>query len=114
MAFGQASGPPANARQIEELASLLSDNGYDSFREARHPFGLNQRQSNGRFTIDEATELIERLEAMETVASGDGLPDLPSPHASGGAVPSSSAAKVKADRRRRERDSESVVSIDAE
>ena len=75
MAFGQAAGPPANARQIEELASMLSENGYDSFREARHPFGLNQRQANGKFTIDEAAGLIQRLEAMATVTSGDDTTD---------------------------------------
>ena len=63
MAFGQASGPPASARQIQELADLLQARGFDSFKEARHPFGLTQRQAGGKFTVDEATELIERLAA---------------------------------------------------
>ena len=63
MAFGQASGPPASARQIQELAELLEARGFDSFKEARHPFGLTQRQAGGKFTVDEATELIERLTA---------------------------------------------------
>lgn len=115
MAFGQAAGPPANARQIEELAAMLSENGYESFREARHPFGLNQRQANGKFTVDEATALLERLEAMSTVAaSGDESIAGESQHASGAVVPSSPAARTKAEQRRLDRDSESVVSIDAE
>ncbi len=63
MAFGQASGPPASARQIQELADLFEARGFDSFKEARHPFGLTQRQAGGKFTVDEATELIERLAA---------------------------------------------------
>ena len=63
MAFGQAAGPPASAKQLAQLAALLAEAGYDSFREARHPFDLTQRQSNGKFTHDEASELIERLES---------------------------------------------------
>lgn len=63
MAFGQASGPPATAAQIAELTDLLARAGFDGFREARHPYGLTQRQSNGKFTRDEADELIERLTA---------------------------------------------------
>ena len=65
MAFGQAAGPPASAKQLEHLAALLADAGYDSFKEARHPFALNQRQAGGRFTGAEASELIEQLEAGE-------------------------------------------------
>ena len=61
MAFGQASGPPASAKQIAYLASLLADAGYDTFREARHPFGLTQRQAGGKFTSGEASHLIDRL-----------------------------------------------------
>src|SRR5215218_9261898 len=61
MAFGQASGPPASAKQIAYLASLLQDAGYDTFREARHPFGLTQRQAGGKFTTSEASHLIDRL-----------------------------------------------------
>lgn len=63
MAFGQAAGPPASAKQLAELAALLAEAGYDSFREARHPYGLTQRQANGKFTSGEAAELLERLEA---------------------------------------------------
>lgn len=62
MAFGQAAGPPASAKQLAQLAEVLAEAGYDSFREARHRFGLTQRQSNGKFTRDEASELLSRLE----------------------------------------------------
>jgi hypothetical protein len=69
MAFGQQSGPPATARQLQELLALLQDAGHDSFRAARGPMGFTQRQGNGKFTRDEADELIARLqEAAETGA----------------------------------------------
>lgn len=71
MAFGQSAGPPAGQRQLDQLAELLQRAGYATFREARHPFGLNQRQAGGRFTGPEADELIERLEAAEAVRWGD-------------------------------------------
>ncbi|MFN8052176.1 MAG: hypothetical protein U0Q22_12100 [Acidimicrobiales bacterium] len=61
MAFGQSSGPPASAKQVEYLASLLEEHDYGTFREARHKLGLTQRQANGRFSVGEASELIERL-----------------------------------------------------
>jgi hypothetical protein len=63
MAFGQPTGPPASAREIARLAELLEVAGYTSFKEARHPKGLTQRQAAGKFTRDEAAELILRLEA---------------------------------------------------
>ncbi len=83
MAFGQAAGPPASAKQLAALAALLTEAGYASFREARHPFGLTQRQANGKFTQDEAVALVERLEAAAEVGlgltdervPGDGVPD---------------------------------------
>ncbi len=62
MTFGQASGPPASAKQLAQLGELLAAAGYASFREARHPLGLTQRQSNGKFTRDEADELAAQLE----------------------------------------------------
>lgn len=77
MAFGQAAGPPASAKQLEQLAEALADAGYDSFREARHPFGLTQRQSNGKFTRDEVSELLSRLEEGE--GAGDEVPPDPAP-----------------------------------
>lgn len=70
MAFGQAAGPPASAKQLAALAALLAEAGYASFREARHPLGLTQRQANGKFTQGEAGELLDRLEAAAEVGPG--------------------------------------------
>ena len=69
MAFGQASGPPAPQRRVAELAELLEARGFDSFKEARHPFGLTQRQAAGKFTTGEVDELIDRLEGDAEVAA---------------------------------------------
>ncbi len=63
MAFGQQSGPPATARQVQQLTELLHAAGHTDFRDARGPLGLTQRQAGGRFTRDEADALIARLEA---------------------------------------------------
>jgi hypothetical protein len=63
MTFGQQSGPPASAKDLQRLLSLLNDAGFDSFREARGPMGFTQRQGSGKFTRQEAAELIELLEA---------------------------------------------------
>ena len=60
MALGQ-SGPPASAKQVAYLQALLEKAGYTAFREARRPFGLTQRQASGKFTKQEASELIDRL-----------------------------------------------------
>lgn len=70
MAFGQSAGPPATAKQLQQLTELVTAAGHDGFRDARGPLGLNQRQAAGRFTRDEADELIERLQAE---AEGDGV-----------------------------------------
>jgi hypothetical protein len=67
MAFGQVSGPPAPAKQLAQLTDLLARQGYASFKEARHPLDLTQRQAAGKFTSAEATELIERLTAAVEV-----------------------------------------------
>lgn len=77
MAFGQAAGPPASAKQLTQLAELLAEAGYESFREARHPFGLTQRQSNGKFTRDEASELLARLEDGRVEDGGAALDEAP-------------------------------------
>jgi hypothetical protein len=61
MSFGQSSGPPASAKQVAYLRSLVEQAGYDSFREARHPLGLTQRQAGGKFTTREASTLIDQL-----------------------------------------------------
>lgn len=72
MAFGQSSGPPATAKQVQRLEVLLSEAGHLDFRDARGPLGLTQRQAAGRFTRDEADSLIERLEQeAERAAPGD-------------------------------------------
>ena len=63
MSFGQPSGPPATARQLRDLTALVESAGHTGFRDARGPLGLTQRQAGGRFTRDEAEELIARLEA---------------------------------------------------
>ena len=70
MAFGQQSGPPASATQIRELLALLKEAGHADFRDARGPMGFTQRQAGGKFTRDEAAEIIAQLidaEAGESV-----------------------------------------------
>lgn len=62
MAFGQQSGPPATARQVQELLALLHAAGHSDFRDARGPLGFTQRQAGGKFTRDEAAAFIEQLE----------------------------------------------------
>jgi len=66
MAFGQQSGPPASARQVQYLEALLVKAGHSSFRDARGPLGLTQRQSSGKFTRDEASTLIDQLLQADT------------------------------------------------
>jgi hypothetical protein len=66
MAFGQQSGPPATARQVNELLGLLQEAGHTDFRDARGPMGFTQRQANGKFTRDEADSFIEQLQDAET------------------------------------------------
>lgn len=72
-----ASGPPASTKQVAYLASLLEKAGFVSFREARHPMGLNQRQAGGKFTVQEASALIDQL--LDTDVS----PDVVAPVADG-------------------------------
>ena len=72
MAFGQQSGPPATARQLDELLELLQAAGHDGFRDARGPMGFTQRQAAGKFTRAEADELIERLQS--TAEDDDAAP----------------------------------------
>lgn len=62
MAFGQQSGPPASARQIRELLTLLNEAGHSDFRDARGPMGFTQRQAAGKFTRDEAKAFIDGLQ----------------------------------------------------
>lgn len=106
MAFGQASGPPAPQRRVSELAELLEARGFDSFKEARHPFGLTQRQAAGKFTTGEVDELIDRLEGEAEVEAAAA----PTPKAA-----TDEAAPETADqRRRRERQEEVAVKLNAD
>jgi hypothetical protein len=61
MSFGRQSGPPASAKQISYLLSLVEKAGHTGFRDARGPLGLTQRQAGGKFTKGEASALIDRL-----------------------------------------------------
>lgn len=62
MSFGQVSGPPATAKQVNELLSLLNDVGHSDFRDARGPLGFTQRQAGGKFSRDEADAFIQQLQ----------------------------------------------------
>jgi hypothetical protein len=70
MAFGQ-SAPPATPKQVQYLLSLVQKAGHTSFRDARGPLGLTQRQASGKFSKNEASALIDRLLAGEGDGSGD-------------------------------------------
>src|SRR6476661_8370708 len=74
MSFGQQSGPPASSKQVAYLLSLLEAEGYD-FSTGRHHYGLNQRQARGKFTVGEASDLIDRLVARAE-ADPEGAPTL--------------------------------------
>jgi len=52
-------------KQVAEIESLLERAGFSSLREARHIYGLTQRQAGGKFTTGEANELIAHLLAGE-------------------------------------------------
>jgi hypothetical protein len=62
MSFGQVSGPPATAKQVNELLSLLGEAGHRDFRDARGPMGFTQRQAGGKFSRDEADAFIQQLQ----------------------------------------------------
>ena len=79
MAFGQQSGPPATARQVQELLELLRGAGHADFRDARGPMGFTQRQAGGKFTRDEAEGLIDRLQAELDGPPPPDAPAAPSP-----------------------------------
>ncbi len=75
MGFGQASGPPATARQVDELLALLLEAGHTDFRDARGPMGFTQRQAGGKFTRAEAEAFIDQLRATGGEDDDDqGLP----------------------------------------
>ncbi len=56
-------------KQVQYLLSLLQKAGHSDFRDARGALGLTQRQATGKFTIGEASELIEQLENAENEAA---------------------------------------------
>lgn len=68
MAFGQQAGPPATARQVHDLLTLLQEAGHADFRDARGPMGFTQRQAAGKFTRDEAEAFIASLQEGEADA----------------------------------------------
>jgi hypothetical protein len=72
MSFGQVSGPPATAKQVNELLTLLHDAGHSDFRDARGPMGFTQRQAGGKFSRDEADGFIEQLRTE--AEQGAGMP----------------------------------------
>ena len=86
MAFGQQSGPPATARQMQQLTELLTVAGHRDFRDARGPLGLTQRQAAGKFTRDEADGMIARLEE-ETEGGAGGGGGLPTSMTTSGPTP---------------------------
>jgi hypothetical protein len=51
---------------MQFLLSLVQKEGFTDLREARHPLDLTQRQAAGKFTIGEASALIDRLVNGET------------------------------------------------
>ena len=88
MAFGQASGPPASRKQLEELEELLGRAGFADFREARYPMDFTQRQAGGKFTRDEADEIIGALTQRAESGEFDAEPE----GADGTAAPSKATA----------------------
>jgi hypothetical protein len=70
MSFGQ-QGPPASQKQVAYLKALLEKEGFATLREARHTYGLTQRQSGGKFTTREASELIDRLLGNEPAGESE-------------------------------------------
>ena len=103
MAFGQASGPPASRKQLEELERLLEAAGFDSFKEARYPLGFSQRQAGGKFTADEVSGFIQQLEAGDSSDGSNDEPTIekpkpkpkPKPTASAGPQPAKPASDVE-------------------
>src|SRR3954471_18753483 len=74
MTFGQQAGPPATGNQVRELLELLQAAGHSDFRDARGPMGFTQRQAGGKFTRDEADELIARLQEVEAASEPTAAP----------------------------------------
>jgi len=101
MAFGQQAGPPASARQVQDLLTLLQEAGHADFREARGPMGFTQRQAGGRFTRDEATAFIERLHDTPSGVDAGGVLPAPERGGAGRVLRSLSDEQLAAELRRR-------------
>ena len=86
MAFGQPAGPPAPAKRVQHLLSLLQAAGHRDFRDARGPMGFTQRQAAGKFTRDEVEEFIEQLE-QEADSSSAGEPPVDTAPAPSAPIP---------------------------
>ncbi|MBI4882833.1 MAG: hypothetical protein HY826_02115 [Actinobacteria bacterium] len=54
---------------------MLEKIGYSTFREARHPMGLSQRQAGGKFTVSEASALIDKLLGDQSGVVSSVVPD---------------------------------------
>ncbi len=80
MAFGQQSGSPASAKQVQRLLELLHEAGHSDFRDARGPMGFSQRQAGGKFSRDEAEAFIEQLEQESHETSTAPAEDKPVTH----------------------------------
>ncbi len=97
MAFGQADGYPATHLQMERLTELVLAAGYSDLRDARGPLGLTQRQGGGRFTRDEADQLIASLQAeadAEAQLADPAVPDPPAPSPSGNKGPVRALSRI--------------------
>jgi hypothetical protein len=100
MSFGARSGPPASAKQLAYLESLVEQAGFAGFREARHPLGLTQRQAGGKFSKQEASALIDQLLAGEADAEAEATVDHVRPTLSPAAQRRAEAAAERLDAER--------------
>jgi hypothetical protein len=67
---------------VRELLALLVEAGHADFRDARGPMGFTQRQAAGRFTRDEAAQLIAQLRDGPALPPAPALRQTPpGPHA---------------------------------
>ena len=94
MAFGHSTGPSATARQVQELLDLLRDAGHGDLRDARGPMGFSQRQAGGKFTADEAAELIDQLQAAQYEADQAQAVGQPASEATAPATPMTDADRA--------------------
>lgn len=97
MAFGQAAGPPATHKQLDQLLDLLMEAGFESFKEARYPMDFTQRQAGGKFTRDEADEFILKMEERSEIESESIAPVASFPKAKKPSPASQALAKFPAE-----------------